>query len=292
MNTINRLKVGLLGAVALLALATAAFAGDAAGDGWRFDRGMGWRYEVRSGYWSPHYVWWWVGGRAVLGSDPVEHSVRHEGGSYELRGDGIEAPFYWQWVSSTVTPPPPLPPELLPSDAPKPPSPPRGAPPREIIEARGFAPEQERVFFERRAVAAEPVPRAVKREKAAGGTILGGAAGGLVGLATTRGKDRFAGILIGTLIGGLIGHEIGKNLDDADELRAMTALEKNKSGQRSTWVNPDSGAEISVVPERTYENREGEYCREYETEVVINGEVKKAYGTACRQPNGEWKVVK
>ncbi|SRR6266849_769475 len=29
---------------------------------WHFDRGRGWRFEHRPGFWSPYYVWWWTGG--------------------------------------------------------------------------------------------------------------------------------------------------------------------------------------------------------------------------------------
>lgn len=289
--TLFAAALAILMGFAALPSASAADPGDAPGDygGWRFDRGMGWRYEVRSGYWSPHYVWWWVGGRAVLGPDPVEHSVKYDNGNYELKGDGIEIPYYWAWISSSGIPEPPTPPEPLPQDAPRQPPPPKREPPREYARPPVYAPEP---GYAR--VAPPPPPPRVARssDKTVGGTIIGGTVGGVLGAVTTRGRDRFAGVLIGSLIGGLIGHEIGKKLDDADELRAMAALEKNRTGQSSTWVNPDSGAEVTVVPRRTWQNAEGEYCREYETEVVIGGEVKKAFGTACRQPDGEWKVVR
>ena len=32
-------------------------------------------------------------------------------------------------------------------------------------------------------------------------------------------------------------------------------------------------------------------CREYQTQVVIDGRTQNAYGTACRQPDGNWRVV-
>ena len=46
----------------------------------------------------------------------------------------------------------------------------------------------------------------------------------------------------------------------------------------------------SITPTKTVK-RNDQYCREYMQEVVIGGEKKKAYGQACRQPDGNWKIV-
>jgi surface antigen len=124
------------------------------------------------------------------------------------------------------------------------------------------------------------------------GTVLGGAAGGIAGSHIGKGHGRTAGIIVGTLIGALVGQDIGRVLDDADELRAAHVLEKNRTGQSSSWANPDSGSEVTVVPTRTYQQPSGEYCREYQTEVTIGRRAEKAYGTACRQPDGQWKIVR
>lgn len=35
----------------------------------------------------------------------------------------------------------------------------------------------------------------------------------------------------------------------------------------------------------------GEYCREYTKPVRIGGERQESYGTACRQPDGSWRIV-
>ena len=34
-----------------------------------------------------------------------------------------------------------------------------------------------------------------------------------------------------------------------------------------------------------------EYCREYTREVVVDGRPARAYGQACRQPDGSWRIV-
>jgi len=35
----------------------------------------------------------------------------------------------------------------------------------------------------------------------------------------------------------------------------------------------------------------GRYCREFQQEVKIGGVKERAYGTACRNPDGSWEVV-
>ena len=230
---------------------------------WRFEPRRGWRFERRPGVWSPFYVWWWVDGRAVLGGPPARTVAVYPNGQYELRGDGFRVPYYWVWIPAVAMAPPAPPPTYLPA--------PESAPPP-------LAPPA--------ALPAEPGPG-----KGTAGMVIGGIAGGVLGSTVGRGGGRTAGIIVGTLLGALVGKEIGDSLDDADELRAAHALEKNQTGQPSTWVNPDTGAEVTVVPEKTYQRPSGEYCREYRTEVTVGGERQEAYGTACRQPDGQWKVV-
>ena len=36
----------------------------------------------------------------------------------------------------------------------------------------------------------------------------------------------------------------------------------------------------------------GRTCREYQTSVVVGGVSQPAFGTACRQPDGVWRVVR
>lgn len=35
----------------------------------------------------------------------------------------------------------------------------------------------------------------------------------------------------------------------------------------------------------------GTYCREYQQDVVIGGVRRESYGTACLQPDGDWKIL-
>jgi surface antigen len=39
------------------------------------------------------------------------------------------------------------------------------------------------------------------------------------------------------------------------------------------------------------QNNNGQYCREYRQTVKVGGKTQEGYGTACRQPDGTWKIV-
>ncbi len=123
------------------------------------------------------------------------------------------------------------------------------------------------------------------------GGVVGGVLGGVAGAHVGQGKGRTAAIIAGTIIGAVIGQEVGRSIDRTDELRAQQVLERNATGQPSTWVNPDTGGQVTFVPTRTYEQGPGQYCREYQTDVIVGGRKEHGYGTACRQPDGTWKIM-
>jgi surface antigen len=128
--------------------------------------------------------------------------------------------------------------------------------------------------------------------KTAIGGLGGAAAGGLIGAAAGGGA---AGIAAGVLVGGLLGGAVGNYLDQRDKQLAQNAahqaLEKTPSGTTTTWQNPDNGHSGTVTPKRTYQAANGQYCREYTQTVTIGGKPQTSYGTACRQPDGQWKIV-
>lgn len=122
---------------------------------------------------------------------------------------------------------------------------------------------------------------------------LGGAvAGGILG---ERLGGHTGGIIAGALLGGLIGGAVGNVLDQRDrELAHQTAhasLETVPTGTPSTWVNPDTGNRGTFTPTHTYQQPDGRYCREYQQTIVVAGESQQSYGTACREPDGSWRVM-
>jgi surface antigen len=123
------------------------------------------------------------------------------------------------------------------------------------------------------------------------GGMLGAAGGGLIAAAAGGGA---AGIIGGVLIGGLVGGAVGNALDQKDkemaQRAAQQAFENSRSGEASAWHNPDSGNSGSITPTRTYQEPSGQYCREYEQDIVVGGKPEKSYGTACRQADGSWRI--
>lgn len=121
---------------------------------------------------------------------------------------------------------------------------------------------------------------------------LGGAGAG-AGIAALAGAS--PAVIVASAIGGaLLGGYIGHKLDDRDKQMAnqaaAQAFEKNAAGQPSVWNNPQSGNSGSVTPTKTYQLASGQYCREYKQTITIGGEPQQSYGTACRQPDGTWKI--
>ena len=133
--------------------------------------------------------------------------------------------------------------------------------------------------------------------KATMGTLLGGAGGGLLG--ASLGKDAsgdrgYVYTAVGTLLGAMIGNSIGSSLDEMDQqyagYAATDALEYNRSGTPASWRNPDSGNHGYTVPTRTY-RQGGRDCRDYETTIYVDGRPETATGSACRQPDGTWRII-
>ena len=127
------------------------------------------------------------------------------------------------------------------------------------------------------------------------GTILGAGLGALAGSQIGSGKGKLAAVAIGALGGAFAGGQLGKSLDDVDRIKAgqtqQTTLENNKDGVSSTWNNPNTGHNGRITPTSTQRASSGEYCREYEHEITVDGRNEVVKGTACRQPDGSWRVT-
>ena len=67
--------------------------------------------------------------------------------------------------------------------------------------------------------------------------------------------------------------------------------EESYTGETVRWRNPDSGHSGTFTPTRTYRTADDRNCREYQTTVTVGGRNRDAYGTACRQGDGTWKIT-
>lgn len=122
------------------------------------------------------------------------------------------------------------------------------------------------------------------------GMVIGGILGGY--LAKDIGKsegEEAAATIIGTLLGAALGGAIGRSMDEVDRLKTGSTLETVRTGVSSTWRNPDTGTHYTVTPTRTFETASGP-CRDFTVEAMIEGRTETVYGTACRQPDGTWRM--
>ena len=127
------------------------------------------------------------------------------------------------------------------------------------------------------------------------GKVLGAGLGALTGSQIGGGKGKLMSVAIGALAGAWFGGEIGKSLDKADRayMRSSTqeGLEYGKIGSKTRWSNPDSGNSGVIKPTRTYQQANGQDCREFEQTVFVNQKQETATGRACRDSDGTWKIV-
>jgi len=123
-----------------------------------------------------------------------------------------------------------------------------------------------------------------------GSTAAGAVAGGLAGGLLFHGSGQWAGIVGGALLGGIVGNQIGQAMDRRDRMNMQSAIVRTPVGQEATWTNTKTDTTYVVRPVKKYRSR-GRYCREFQTHITVGGQTRKGYGTACRQPDGAWKII-
>jgi surface antigen len=131
-------------------------------------------------------------------------------------------------------------------------------------------------------------------DKQTAGTLIGAGGGALLGNQFGHGTGNVIATAAGAVIGGWLGNEIGASLDNADRAeleRAQRRAYEARNGETITWNNPESGHSGTFTPVRDGRSSSGEYCREFQQTVNIGGQRQQAYGTACRQPDGDWRIV-
>jgi surface antigen len=111
------------------------------------------------------------------------------------------------------------------------------------------------------------------------GTLAGAAGGGLLGSQFGSGSGKTAATIAGVVGGGVLGNQVGQRLDSEDcaaQQRAAAGRRQRTAEQRSAaYHDPDSGRA----------------CREVQSTAFIHGERQVVTGTACREPDGSWKMV-
>lgn len=124
------------------------------------------------------------------------------------------------------------------------------------------------------------------------GMVVGGAAGGAAGSAIWAGNPaaQTLGTIMGVIVGAAVGGYVGARLDDYDRQQMAYTLENNRDNAPAQWRNPNTNRGYSMAPTRTYSEPGGAPCREFTQTVYIDGKPETAKGTACRQPDGVWRI--
>jgi surface antigen len=126
------------------------------------------------------------------------------------------------------------------------------------------------------------------------GTGLGAVAGGVLGSQFGGGSGKTVAAVVGALAGAWVGNKVAAGMTAQDQTYYQSAASRAATapvGQQITWYNPDSGNQGTIVPVREGRDSNGSACREYQQTVTIGGKSTQAYGTACKQADGSWKII-
>ena len=69
------------------------------------------------------------------------------------------------------------------------------------------------------------------------------------------------------------------------------SLELDPSGSERRWFGSASGHGGAARPLRTFRTASGIHCRDFRQTVRLGGHRGEAFGTACRRPDGHWRII-
>jgi len=127
------------------------------------------------------------------------------------------------------------------------------------------------------------------------GTVGGGFLGGYVGSHFGGGAANILFIVAGTAVGAAAGYSFGNTLIPSDrtqfENSTKLAMEKMEDGQLMNWSNPEPGVAGTITPVKSYQTRDGYYCRDFDASIAAKKEgVGHGKGRACKVQGGSWLI--
>ncbi|WP_420411254.1 RT0821/Lpp0805 family surface protein [Roseibium sp.] len=129
-----------------------------------------------------------------------------------------------------------------------------------------------------------------------GGCSIASGANGVGGWGSSFGDPRasVAGSEANKAISVFVNNELGEALEPSDKKAAEKAqdraLKARGVGVSVAWQNERTGRSGKVRPGPVYSVNETR-CREFTHEMVLQGRVLQARGTACEVKQGRWKVI-
>jgi surface antigen len=123
------------------------------------------------------------------------------------------------------------------------------------------------------------------------GSLGGAAVGGLLGNQFGGGSGKGLLTAVGVVGGALAGGYVGRQMDPADHACVGRTLENTPTGKTVAWHDPQKDTSYWVTPTGNFQGGNGQPCRNFTTQAVIDGQTQQVAGTACRQPDGSWRTM-
>ena len=126
------------------------------------------------------------------------------------------------------------------------------------------------------------------------GTGIGAVSGAVIGSQFGGGSGQTVAAVVGALAGAWVGNKVAAGMTAQDRgyyESAATRAAAAPVGQQIVWNNPQSGNQGTITPTQEGRDSSGNACREYQQTVTIGGKTERAYGRACKQADGSWKII-
>lgn len=115
-------------------------------------------------------------------------------------------------------------------------------------------------------------------------TVVGAAAGAVIGNRTASSENRAVATVAGAVIGGVIGNRVGDAIDDRDRACMGQSLELLPVGKSASWT---SSTKVTYQLQPVRDLKDG--CRLFEVQAV-DRKGKPQTLTACRGSGGVWTM--
>jgi surface antigen len=104
-------------------------------------------------------------------------------------------------------------------------------------------------------------------------------------------RNRIARVLVPGI--PLVPATLGRSMDAVDQSCVGRILEYAPDRTAVRWYGAPrinyGGPAFAVTPLRTFE-RDGQFCRDFQAVGTVDGQTDQVYGTACRMPDGLWRI--
>ena len=120
------------------------------------------------------------------------------------------------------------------------------------------------------------------------GTILGAGAGAVGGSQFGKGKGQLVGVSVDRSRQMDTGWNRGPNYQPAPS--DSVAAPYPQASAQPVYYPPQQPVYVQQAPVAVQQNS-ANYCREVQYQGTVNNQPANLYGTACRQPDGTWRIV-